>query len=94
MFSLRDLMVMWLISLSWAAFDRSSSHAISSVLQIQIHGRDGRCAVGIWNVQVLLVTIPPYRLFDMSVSSKHGGDDILKVLLKTPDIRNWNNTKL
>jgi hypothetical protein len=34
-------------------------------------------------VQVLLITIQPYYLFDMSVNCKHAGDDVLSVTKHT-----------
>jgi hypothetical protein len=92
LFRLRDVMDMWLSSLSLVAVTRGSSDAISYLLEIQ--GRDGRCVVGFCKVQVLLVTIPPYWLFDTNAKSKYGADAPYKVLPKAPDSRSWINTKL
>jgi hypothetical protein len=92
MFCWHDVMDMWLSSLSWVADACGSSDAITYLLQIQ--GRDGRYVVGFCKVQVLLVTIPPYWLFDTSDKSKYGADALYKVLPNAPDSRSWINTKL
>jgi len=76
----------------WVAVARGSSDAISYLLQIQ--GRDGRYVVGFCTVQVLLVTVPPYWLFDTNAKSKYGADALHKVLSNAPDSRSWINTKL
>ena len=72
-------------------FARSSSDAISSLLQLQ--RRNGRYVVGLCKVQVTLITVAPHCLFDTSVNSTHCADTLFSVLPNTTDIRNWNQHK-
>ena len=44
--------------------------------------------MGLCKVQLLLITIQTYCLFDMSANSKRGADAFSKVLPNAPDIRN------